>query len=234
MAITTRADKGSALTHGEMDENITDLRDIPTGKIFPKAKDLGIKIDTDAPDWGWHDLVGTLSIAAIGTPAALETYRGGIYAYRFDAEGKEAFIDFHMPHDYVTGTEIYIHAHWSHDSTLVTGGSVTWGFELMYAKGHNQAAFPAPITASVIDPVNTTQYQHQVGETICSSSGGSGTTINTDDLEVDGIIQCRVYLDSNDIVTSDLSPVHPFVHFVDIHYQSTGLPTKNRAPDFWT
>lgn len=231
--VLTREAKGSELTHGEMDDNLIELATLPNGQVYPSDVTKGIKLDTDSPDWGWHDIPGTLSVALTGSPATLNTYRGGINAYYFSNEGDEAFIDFHMPHDYAQGTEIYIHTHWSHTSATISGGSVTWAFELMYAKGHNQAAFNVPIIASVIDPVSTTQYQHQVGETICSSNGGSATTLDTTQLEVDGIIQCRVYLDSNDIVTTDASTVHPFVHFVDIHYQSTNLPTKNRAPNFW-
>ncbi len=235
MTILTREAKGSALSHTEMDENITDLRDIPSGKVYPSSKTLGNKMDTDAPDWGWHDIVGHLfAFPTIGSSAEFNIYRGNMRSFQFMAEGDEGYANFHMPHDYVQDTPIYIHVHWSHNSTLVTEGSVTWAFEIMYAKGHNQAPFSTPVIVSVVDTVNVTQYQHQIAEGVASTVGGSVVLLNTDDLEVDGIIQCRLYLDSNDITTSDASEVHPFVHFIDIHYQSTGLPTKNRAPDFWT
>lgn len=234
MAIVTREEKGSQLTHTEMDNNFKELENSPNGKTFPKTQNTGIKIDTDDPDFGWHDIPGFLygDTTQSGT-ADMMSYRGGIKARQFH-EGDESFVDFHIPHDYVMGTPIYIHVHWSHISTVVTGGSVTWAFEIMYAKGHNQAAFPAPVVVSVVDNINTTQYQHQVAEGVASTDGGSAVSLNTNDLEVDGIIQCRLYLDSNDIITSDASLVHPFAHFVDIHYQSTGVPTKNKAPDFWT
>lgn len=235
MTIITRAEKGEELTHAEMDENITDLRDSPNGRTFPSDRTLGIKIDTDVPEFGWHDIVGHLFYEhTVGTPVEYNIYRGGIRAHQFMAEGDEAFVNFHMPHDYVMGTPIYIHVHWSHNSTVVTGGSVTWAFEIMYAKGHNQAPFGPPVVVAVIDNVNTIQYQHQIAEGVASTVGGSAVLLNTDDLEVDGIVQCRLYLDSNDITTSDVSTVEPYAHFVDIHYQSTGIPTKNRAPDFWT
>jgi hypothetical protein len=138
-----------------------------------------------------------------------------------------------MPHDYAMGTNLYIHVHWSHTGTLVTGGSTTWGFELMYARGHDQAAFPAPITVSVSQNASTTQYQHMIAEGLASTPGGSGVLLNTTDLEVDGLIQCRLFLDSNDITVSGGLVPDPFIHMVDIHYQSTGAPTKNRAPSFW-
>lgn len=233
MAIVTRAGKGSQLTHAELDNNFTELEQIPEGKVFPKTVNKGIKVDTAAPDFGWHDLVGNLYTAGLGGSAAsYAIYRGGIQALQFD-EGDEAKIDLHMPHDYAMGTPIYIHVHWSHASTVVTGGSCTWAFEVMYAKGHDQGVFEAPITASVVANASTTQYRHLVSETVLSDNGGSATTLDTNMLEPDGIIQIRAYLDSNDMTTSDLSVVAPFIHFVDIHYQSNGIPTKNKAPGFW-
>ena len=232
--ITIRRDKGSALTHEELDDNFEELDKIPNGKVFPKTKGKGIQLDTDSPDFGWHDLVGFI-YGDTNLPNAAQqlVYRGGIRARYFN-EGDEAFVDFHIPHDYVPNTPIYIHVHWSHISNLVTGGSTTWGFECMYAKGHQQGAFIEPVNISVIQSANSTPYWHHIAETVASTGGGSAVLLDTNELEVDGIIQCRVYLDSNDITTSDASIVNPFVHFVDIHYQSTGLPTKNRAPDFWT
>lgn len=232
MAIVTRAGKGTPLTHTELDQNFIDLRD-GVDLMVPKDSLKGIKVDSEGtPDWGWHDLLGTVQVYGDAGDASRATYRGGIKALQF-AESEQAYVDFHMPHDYVPGSQLFIHIHWSHVSTLVTGGSTTWGFELMYSKGHNQAAFAAPITASVNQDASTTQYQHMIAEVACSVTGGSGVALDTDDLEVDGIIQCRVYLDSNDITSSGAVP-DPFVHFVDIHYQSTGVPTKNKAPDFWT
>ena len=232
MTITTRATKGSALTHTEMDTNWGDLRD-GIGAMVPKTKGSGIGIGPNgARTWGWHDLVGTLDTYGLAGEATRQTYRGGIHAIQC-AEGEHAHIDFHIPHDYAMGTDIYIHVHWSHASALVTGGSVTWGFEMMYAKGHNQAAFPIPIIISVAQNASTTQYQHMVAEGLASTPGGSGVLLNTTDLEVDGLIQCRIYLDSNDMTVSGGGVPNPFIHTVDIHYQSTNVATKNRAPDFW-
>jgi hypothetical protein len=73
-----------------------------------------------------------------------------------------------------------------------------------------------------------------VAEAIASTPGGSPVLLNTNKLCIDDIVQCRLFLDSNDIVTSDSSTVKPFAHFADIHYRSTGLPTKNKAPNFWS
>ena len=235
MTITTRAGKGSELTHAELDTNFTDLRD-GVSVLVPKTQGTGIKVDSlGTPDFGWHDLVGNLHVDEDDTNAPkLSMYRGvRVKARKFLPTTTEALISFHVPHDYVMGTEIYIHVHWSHNSPLVTGGSATWGFELMYSKGHDQGAFGVPVTIAIVSPANTTQYQHMINETVASSVGGSATTLDTSLLEVDGVIQGAIYLDSNDITSSGAVP-DPFVHFVDIHYQSTGVATKQRSPDFWT
>lgn len=232
MAITIRDIKGSPLTHAELDQNFIDLRD-GVNLMVPKTQGKGLKVDSEGtPSFGWHDLLGTVQVYGDAGDAVRATYRGGIKALQF-AESKSAFVDFHMPHDYVMGSDIYIHVHWSTISTTVTGGSTTWAFEMMYAKGHDQGAFAAPVTASAVQSASTTQYQHMIAEVKASVVGGSGVALDTDDLEPDGVIQCRVYLDSNDITDSVTVP-DPFIHYVDIHYQSTGIPTKQRAPDFWT
>ena len=67
-----------------------------------------------------------------------------------------------------------------------------------------------------------------------SATTPSGSQIDSDDLEVDGVILVRVYLSSNDITVSSGSVPDPFLHYVDLHYQSTGIGTKAKVPDFWT
>lgn len=234
MTILTRADKGAALTHAELDTNFTDLRDNPTGVTFPKTQNIGMKVDTVTPTYPWHDIIGHMTTYADDADrATFAMYRGGIHALQFGI-GKHAHVNFHMPHDYVMGTPIYLHAHWSHNATNVTGGTVTFGFETMYGKGHNQSIFEAPVNISVIDVANPVQYQHMIAETAASTAGGSAVQLDTGDLEPDGVMQVRAYVDSNDMTISGGTVPDVFIHFVDVHYQSTGIGTKQRSPDFWT
>jgi len=230
MAITTRSGKGSELTHAELDQNFTDLRD-GVNILLPNTKGSGMKVDPLNPDFGWHDNVGELKVYGDAGDATRQVYRGGIKAIQFNLSDS-AYVDFHIPHDYVPNTPIFIHVHWSHNSATLTGGSCTWVFEAIYAKGHNQSAFDAPVLISVVQAASTIQYQHMIAETMASTVGGSPVLLDTDLLETDGVMQCRLYLDSNDLTDSVTVP-QPFAHFVDLHYQSTGQPTKNKAPDFW-
>jgi len=234
MTITTRSGKGTALTHAEIDTNFTDLRD-GLNLMVPKAQGYGVKVDSlGTPTFPWHDLHSTIHTDA-STPATLPsfvTYRNGIKGRQFDVND-EAFIEFHIPHDYVMGSEIFIHSHWSHAATTVTGGSVSWTFELSYAKGHDQAAFSATKLITATQNANSTQYQHMVAETSMTAVTESATAFAVGIMEPDAVLMCRVYLSANNMTVSGGGVPAPFLHFVDLHYQSTNIGTKNRSPNFW-
>lgn len=209
--------------------SITSGGDPTVGKVSGR----GIRVDTTTPTFGWRDLLGAIRTRGVGaTDPNDATYRGNIKGYQFDVND-EAWIEFHVPHDYVAGSDVHLHFHWSHNSAIVTGGTVTWGADLTYAKGHNQAAFPAPVNPTVIGTASTTQYQHIITEVQVSASTPSAVQIDSDDLEPDGLILARVYLGANNITSSGAVP-DPFLHFADIHYQTTNIGTKQKAPDFYT
>lgn len=202
--------------------------------VLPKTSGEGIKVDTATPTFPWADLIGEVHAKGTGpTDPSWATYRGGIKAFQFTVND-EVWLAFHLPHDYVPGSDIHIHAHWSHIATTVTGGSVTWGFEVTYSKGHNQAAFAAPITTTITQNASTTQYQHMIAEVQLSAVLPSAAQIDSDSIEVDGMILVRAYLSANNLTVSGGGTPEPFLHLVDIHYQSTGIGTKNKAPNFWS
>ena len=206
---------------------------ITSDVVFQKTSGNGIKVDTVAPTFGWRDLLGQIRTRGVGaTDPNDATYIGNIKAYQF-AVNDECWVDYHIPHDYVTGTDIHLHFHWSHNSAIVTGGSVTWGADITYAKGHNQAAFSATVNPTVIGNASTTRYQHIITEVQISASSPSASQIDTDNLEPDGVIMIRGYLSANNITSSGAVP-DPFLHFKDIHYQSTNIATKQKIPDFYT
>lgn len=201
--------------------------------VFKKTSGNGIKVDTTTPTFGWADLQGNVTNSKGATKPTEATYRGGITEFEFSA-GDDAEIEYHIPHDYVLGTDIYLHVHWSHIGALVTGGNLIFTVESSYAKGHNQAAFSAPVTGTFTDTASTTQYQHIVSETQYSASTPTGLQIDTDTLEPDGIILMRFEVTTNNITVSGGGVPDPFIHHIDVHYQTTGLiGTKQKAPDFY-
>lgn len=200
--------------------------------VLPKTSGSGIKIDNTTPTFGWRDLLGDVTNAGGASKPTNTTYRGGITQFQFGA-GDESIINFHIPHDYVHGTDIYLHIHWSHNSTLVTGGTITFTAESAYSKGHNQAPFTSPVTGTFTGAASTTQYQHIISETQYSASSPTGLQLDTDDLEPDGVIMMRLEMTTNSITSSGAVP-DPFIHYIDVHYQSTSIPTKDKTPNFYT
>lgn len=212
---------------------INDNVEVTDKIIVPKASGKGIQVDLVTPTFGWRDLLGQLGLSNTGaSKPTLATYRDTLSQFQF-AAGDEEFLIYHIPHDYVKGTDIHLHIHWSHIGTLVNGGTVTFTYEISYAKGHNQAAFPASVTGTIIPAASTTQYQQLISEGQVSASSPSSAQIDTDDLEPDGVIICRIEVTSNDITVSGGGVPDPFIHYADIHYQSTNIATKDKVPDFY-
>lgn len=206
-----------------------------TNIVFQKASGKGIKVDTATPTFGFADLLGDQFSKNTGaTKPTLTTYNGVVQAWKFSA-GDEAYITYHIPHDHVSGTDIFLHIHWSHIGTFVTGGTVTFKATSIYAKGHNQAAFTeTPVAGTFAGTPSTTQYQHILTETQYSASAPSGLQVDTDLLEPDGVIELTFEVDANNLTVSEGAVPDIFVHYVDVHYQTTGLiGTKAKAPDFY-
>lgn len=203
--------------------------------VLPKGSGFGIQVDSvGTPSWGWRDLICAIDPKAtsLGTPTRT-VYRGTIYAYAFTAGDVADFDGFHIPHDYVPGSDLYVHVHWSHNGTAISG---TAAFEvtMSYAKGHNQANFSAEVTQTISvatpDIATVPQYRHRVDEVKASTAGGGAGLHNTTDIEVDGLLIGYVKLTSLPTITGGSL----FIHTVDIHYQSSNMATKQRAPNFYT
>lgn len=230
MALTRRLVKGQALTAAEHDANIDHFEQNPNGIYIPKSASVGIKIDETAPDWGWHDLHGVplFDPNNVNNPSMVN-YIGAISQLQMDV-GDEFTVNMHIPHDYAVGTDLYIHTHWSHNVLGVTSGGVIFDIDGTYAKGHNQAAFGTPISVTINATASTTRYQHMVSEVQFSNNGGTAGLLDSAEVEVDGILFFKLSLTANSMDGG----AKPFLHFLDLHYQSTGVATKQKAPDFYT
>ena len=204
------------------------------GLVLPKTSGKGIKVDTTTPTFGFADIIGDQFTKNTGaTKPTLATYTGAIQSFQF-AAGDEAYMSYHIPHDYVLGADIFLHVHWSHTATTVTGGTITFKLTSIYSKSHDQAPFSAPASGTYTGTASTVQFQQILSEIQLSASSPTGLQIDTDDLEPDGVVEMTFEVDVNNITVSGGGVPDPFIHFVDIHYQTTGLiGTKAKAPDFY-
>jgi hypothetical protein len=195
------------------------------GFVIPKHAAKGIKIDQDAPAFGWRDLTAPVDVRGIGVnDPSFAVYTGTtLRAFQFSAGTmNEVFFVFHVPHDWVPSTAIYFHAHWSNAAAAPNTGNVVWKFDYSFAKGFGQEAFPAIQTAEVTAASPAVRYTHNVSET-------AAVTIAL--MEVDGLILVRGYRDAANVLDTCSDAV--FLHTMDIHYQSTNMATKNKAPSFY-
>lgn len=195
----------------------------------------GIKVNTDDPDYSWRDLEGPIIANATGANRpVLTTYEGEIEDYAFDANDHYSIIKYHIPHDYAPGTDLFIHTHWSHNGTNITG-SLVLDHRFTYSKGHGQANFHAEKalvqTIGSLTITNTPTLRHRIDEIQLSTPGGSASQVDTDLIEPDGLILLHFNVPTIPTITGGAAK--PFIHYVDVHYQCTNIGTKNKTPDFW-
>ena len=183
---------------------------------------------------GWKDLLGAVrpKITGAGSPT-LAVLTGNVKAFNY-AVGEEGDNDYHLPHDYLPGSDLFLHPHWTHNGTNISG-SFAMDIFMTYAKGHQQASFHAEkiltITDSALTIANTPSLFHRIPEMQMSTPGGSASQLDTDILEVDGMI--ILHYDVTAIPTITGGTGKPFILTLDIHYQSTNLTTPQKAPNFY-
>ena len=209
--------------------------DVMLGNLgFSSAPGTALTIGSQ---YGWKDLIGDVAGKSSGTSAPQQkllfsTVRGWAYS-----AGDQGDLLFHIPHDYAPGTDLFLHFHWTHNGTAVSG-SLDLVCNITYAKGHQQQAFAAPITTHVTSPqlniANSPQFMHRTEEIQISTAGGAAAMLNTSAIEVDGIILVSFTASTIPAITGSQTGINvPFLLSADLHYQTTSLPTKNKSPNFY-
>lgn len=208
--------------------------------ILPPDAGVGIRRGTvDANVFGWKDLIGAIQPKTTGanTPTLVTWIGGQTRQFAFAAADKIDFV-FHMPHDWVPGTDLFVHVHWGHNGTDISG-SFVFDFHSTFARGFNQGAtstFGAEINSTLtVDSLtitNTPQYRHRVDEIQLSAASPTANQLDTDSLEVDGLLLMSGVMTTIPTITGGAAK--PIIHTIDIHYQSHGGgTTANKAPNFY-
>lgn len=205
-----------------------------SGLVVPHQSGNGIKVNQSTPTYPWRDIIGAVQPKASGAGSPTRRiYRGGeVGVFSFAANDVCDFC-FHIPHDYVPGSDLLFHVHWSHNGTSISGNAV-FDFYYTYAKRTSGMVFPAEkmITVSVSTPNVATipQYSHRVDETALTAADATATLTDRDLIEVDGLIEGTIKLRTLPTIGSGFL----FIHTCDIHYQSTNMGTVSSAPDYYT
>jgi hypothetical protein len=201
---------------------------------MPKTKGKGVQIGSA---FGWRDIIGDVSpreAPGAGVPV-LATFRGGTVRTWFYAANDKCDMVFHMPHDYVPGSDLHLHLHWSHNGTGISGQLVVT-FAVSYARGHDQAAFAAEVapvlTVSTPNIATVPQYQHRIDELQLSAAAPSATQLDSDLLEPDGLLLINLNTTTIPTITGG-TRAQPTFLTLDLHYQSTNVGTAAKAPNFY-
>ena len=83
------------------------------------------------------------------------------------------------------------------------------------------------------DITNSPQHCHRVDEINLTSVGGSASTLDIAEIEVDGLIEMHYDVVTIPTITGGTGN-EPYFFTLDIHYQSTGIGTKSKDPDYYT
>lgn len=206
--------------------------DSMTGSLsLPKTKGDGLLIDNG---YSWLDIIGDVTPKTIGTNAAsLKTYIGNVRSWVHPV-GSYGDIVYHIPHEYAPNTNIFLHVHWGHNGTNISG---TFKLNIWATFAPRDGIYSSTIATSIIvnslNITNTPQYFKRVDEIQFSMIGGSSSMLNTTDIAVDGLINLHYELDTIPSITGSAYSNLPYIHTIDVHMQSNGIGTKNKDPDFY-
>jgi len=205
--------------------------------VLPKDSGGGIRVDKDDPTFGWRDITGRIRPDPVGTDSpALTAFIGNVraYAYSTSPAAKKLDMEFHMPHDWVPGTDLFLHVHWGHNGTAISG-SIVFDHSAIY--GSRDGVFGAQInpvqTVSGLTIGNTPQFAQRVDEFQLTAASPSATQFDTDNITVDGLILITMSVTTIPTISGGGS-TNPFVFTCDLHYQSNNIGTKNSASPFYT
>lgn len=215
---------------------------IPHGPVFCAANGYIYGIVNGA--WairstgdGWRDITGYINVDEAGVNAFnLNAFRGGNVRMYSGTTNDKIDMVFHIPHDYEMGTDLYIHHHWSHNGTAISG-NLNATYSHTYAKGYGRGVFGVEKQiASLLPTPNVTAFPrwgHTITEHQLSKAGGSATQQDNADIEVDALLLINFTLDTIPTITgASMTPGEPFILTIDLHYKSTDVGTINRNYPF--
>jgi hypothetical protein len=201
-------------------------------KIFPGVESYKLNEDGsfELPflgGGGWNDYVISglsLPLAHVNAPT-LTLFRDGLYLPAFVGTGIQSqyvYAAIHIQHDYLPGTPLYPHVHWTHINAAPTG-SVKWQIEYSVSKGHSVGTFGASTTVSVVQAA-AAQYTHHIAEV------ADGDVIPATNVEPDSVVLIRLIRDPAD--AADDFADDAYLVAIDLHYKSQMCLTNEKASPF--
>jgi len=201
MPIVYRLVKGSPLTFAEEDGNFAELA---------ARTDLA---------WMMDGLEPTLR-EGVGNPAELAQFKGNTVAYLFvDGSVSETYVNWDVPFNWASGTDLYAAIHWSPGSSTATG-TVRWGLEFTTAPVNG--TFGDTNTFYIDSTVSTASAWKHI-QAVSAPYPGSGVAPNQRFL-------IRLYRDGG--ATEDTFANGAYLVGIDFYYQTNKFGTPSFTPPY--
>ena len=173
---------------------------------------------------GYEDLKPTGGLLPSGQAKPSQPNTIGIHElYEFSGTVNERLTNiYHIPHDFVEGTDLFFHVH--HLPTSASpSGTVTWRFHFQYSQGYQFGQFSnTDLTQDVtidLGAVSAVQYDHIINEGAAINDATVGSVIRTDGIFIVTIER---------LATADSNTANQIFLELDLHYKSDKSATVNR------
>ena len=181
----------------------------------------------------WHDINGELiaKTTGAGTPT-MQVVRTNARAYAF-AAGDSIDTIFHIPHDYVEGTDVSIHVHWTHSGTSISG-SLVLTHDFTYQSAYGTGIFPVDktLTQTILTPsiALIPQFSHRSDSVPLSVKIPTASLLGTNELRRGGMMLVKTTATTIPTIAGSAVINRPYLLSVNLHYQSSGSGTTTPRP----
>lgn len=153
----------------------------------------------------WKDLILPVTALTGGTLPTFGVFSGDLRTYEFQT-GDVLHGSFEIQHDYIEGSELYVHVHWA-PSTTNTGNCI---FLFDYSIASVGTAFPVQAQLSATQAGGGVALQHQLATFTPTISGA---------IKIGNIIAFRLVRTA----TGNTFTGNAFVFSIGVHYKCDAL-----------
>lgn len=176
----------------------------------------------------WDDLritAGSFDRPGVSDPDIVVYAPGGggnTYLWEFAKNDIASFV-VQLPHGYKTGSDIYVHVHWTPGTRGNEESGATVGWKLDYSWANISSAFGALASVDLSDACEGTDHKHQMTP--------EGVITGTDK-HISSMLLCnikRTDTGTDDTWASNASGQLPLLLEIDFHYEIDTVGSRERS-----
>lgn len=179
----------------------------------------------------WDDIrinPGSFDRPGVSDPTivAYDVNGGGVSTYLWQfAKTQLASFTVQLPHTYKTGTDIYVHLHWTPGANGAAESGNTVGWKIDYSWANIDGTFPTMGTADLSDTCDGTNHKHQMTPDVVIDGHTSAKGISS-------MLVCnikRTDTGADDTWSGAGSGSLPLLLEIDFHFQIDTMGSRQQA-----